>query len=120
MTPQQMEGYLFIDGKHVTTAGQTIEADYMYSLITAPSQISLIGESAVQNGLTRANTIQSQIDLSSQQRGKNGLNAWVSSGANDLEIKNAPGFPDDPGIPFYGTIGLDYKMPNGVIVGAAF
>jgi len=38
LTPAQQQTFLFIDGVHLTTAGQTIEADYTYSLLTAPSQ----------------------------------------------------------------------------------
>ena len=33
MTPAQMQHYLFVDGVHFTTAGQTIEAEYEYSLL---------------------------------------------------------------------------------------
>ena len=67
--------HLWADGVHLTTAGQTIEADYIYSLLTAPSQISLLAEGAVQVGLARATTIQQQIDLSSEHRGPNGINS---------------------------------------------
>ena len=34
MTPAQMQQYLFIDGVHMTTAGQAIAADYEYSLLS--------------------------------------------------------------------------------------
>jgi len=120
MSAADMQSYLFVDGKHMTTAGQAIVADYEYSLLTAPSTISLIGESAVQGGLTRASAIQGQLDLSGQRRGPSGINAWVSAGANELSIENAPGFPDDPGTPFYGTVGVDYQLSNGLILGVAF
>jgi len=120
ITPAQQQTFLFIDEKHLTTAGQTIEADYTYNLLIAPSQISLLAESAVQSGLVRAQTIQGQIDLSLQHRGPSGINVWGSAGANTLKIENAPGFPNDPGTPFYGTVGLDYQMRSGVVVGAAF
>ena len=121
VTPDQQRDYLFINGPHFTTAGQTIEADYTYGLLIAPSQISLLAENAVQDGLARAATIQAQIDLSGQHRGPNGVNAWVSAGANSLGFKNAgTGFPIDSGIPFGGTLGVDYKLKCGVIVGVAF
>jgi outer membrane lipase/esterase len=121
LTPAQQRDYLFIDGGHLTTAGQTIEADYEYSLLTAPSQISLLAENAVQDGLARADTIQAQIDLSGQHRGPSGVNAWVSAGANSLRFKdNRTGFPNDSGIPFGGTLGVDYRLKCGVIVGVAF
>lgn len=55
--------HLWADAAHLTTAGQAIETDYLYSLLTAPSEVSLLTESAVQGGLARAATIQGQIDL---------------------------------------------------------
>ena len=48
VAPNAEQTYLWADDHHLTTAGQTIEADYIYSLLTAPSQISLLAESAVQ------------------------------------------------------------------------
>jgi outer membrane lipase/esterase len=120
LTPAQQHNFLFIDGVHLTTAGQTIEADYTYSLLAAPSQVSLVAEGNVQGGLARIATIQGQIDLSGQHRGPSGVNVWGSFGANNLKVKNASGFSDASGTPFGGTVGVDYRTPGGIIVGAAF
>jgi outer membrane lipase/esterase len=120
LTPAQQQGGLWIDAVHLTTAGQTIEADYEYSLLTAPSEISLLAESVVQGGWARAATIQGQIELSEQHRGPTGFNAWESTGAYSLQVKNAPGFTDGSGNPFGGTLGIDYQLPDGIIVGVAF
>ncbi len=119
VTPNAEQTYLWGDPNHLSTAGQTIESDYIYSLLTAPSEISLLAETAVQGGLARAATIQGQIDLSGQHRGPNGIDVWVSAGASALGIKNAPNFPNISGTPFGGTVGADYLTPAGVIVGAA-
>jgi outer membrane lipase/esterase len=119
VAPDAERTHLWADDVHLTTAGQTIESDYIYSLLTAPSQISLLAESAVQVGLMRATTIQQQIDLSTEHRGPNGINVWTSAGASTLTIKNAPNFPNVSGPPFGGTVGADYQLPGGVIVGAA-
>ena len=120
LSPAQQEGSLFVDKVHLTTAGQTIEADYEYSLLTAPSEISLLAESVVQDGWARAATIQGQIDLSGIHRGPWGLNAWESTGVCNLQVRNAPGFIDDSGTPYGGTLGIDYQLPNGLILGVAF
>ena len=121
VTPAQLETSLFIgaNGVHFTTAGQQIESDYEYSLLSAPSQISLLAECAVQDGLARFATIQGQIDLTGQHRGPSGLNVWASGGLNALNFKNTPGFPDASGTPLTGSLGADYQLPGGVIVGAA-
>ena len=120
LTPVQQQTFLFIDGVHMTTAGQTLEADYEYSLLIAPSQISLLAESVVQDGLSRAATIQGQIDLSSQHRGPGGINVWASAGAGTMRYTNDSGFPNDSGIPFGGSVGVDYLTSSGVILGVAF
>jgi len=120
LSPDQQRNYLFIDGVHLTTAGQTIEADYEYSLLTAPSEVSLMAENAVQGGWTRAATIQGQIDASAQQCRPCGRNFWTTAEVYNTKVRNAPGFTDDSGTPFGGAVGLDYRLPSGVIVGAAF
>jgi outer membrane lipase/esterase len=119
VTPNAEQTYLWGDPNHLSTAGQTIEADYIYSLLAAPSEISLLAESAVQVGLTRTATIQRQIDLSGQHRGPNGVNAWVSAGADSLSFTNAANFPNSSGTPFGGTVGADYQTQGGAILGMA-
>jgi outer membrane lipase/esterase len=119
LTPAQQQGYLFIDGVHLTTAGQTIESDYTYSLLTAPSEISLLAENVVQGGWARAATIQGQIEASGQQRGPSGINFWTSAGANSSKITNATGLAGDCGTPVGGAVGIDYQTPEGLILGAA-
>jgi outer membrane lipase/esterase len=120
LTPAQQQGYLFIDGLHLTTAGQTIESDYTYSLLTAPGEISLLAENVVQGGWARAATIQGQIEASGQQRGHSGINGWTSAGAYSTKISNTPGLAGDCGAPVGGTVGLDFQTPQGLILGAAF
>lgn len=112
--------YLFIDGVHLTTAGQTIEADYTYSLLTAPSQISLLAESAVQNGWAHAATIQGQLDPTGRVCRPCGTHVWTSAGAYSMEVRNAPGFTSDSGVPVAGTVGIDYQTSDGIVMGAAF
>jgi outer membrane lipase/esterase len=120
ISPWQMQTYLFIDGKHLTTAGQQIEADYEAGLLAAPNLMSLLAEVPVQTGLARAAVIQGHIDLSGQQRGPAGINVWLSGGAGSLQIGNASGFSDSAGVPFAGSLGADYQTPFGLILGAAF
>ncbi len=120
ITPVQLQTFLFVDGHHLTTAGQLIEADYEENLLTAPSQMSLLAEAPVQDGLARAATIQGQIDMSGRHRGPNGVNVWVSGGISSLTLKNFSGFPGVAGTPLTGSAGADYQFPFGLILGAAF
>ena len=119
VAPNAEQTYLWSDAHHLTTAGQTIEADLIYNLLTAPSQISLMAESAVWGGLARAAMIQGQIDQGGQPRGPSGINVWVGGGAGTQSVTNTPYFPNATGTSFGGTVGADYLTPSGIIVGAA-
>lgn len=119
VTPNADQIYLFADDQHLTTAGQKIEADYYYSLIVAPSEISFLAESEIQTRLDVITGIQQQIDLSQRQR-RAGFNVWVNGDISSLEIANRnPGFPGDPSAPVSATAGIDYHWHNGVLVGCA-
>ena len=111
--------YLFVDGVHLTEAGQQIEADYFYNLLVAPSEISFLAETAVQTTLQTIIGIQQQIDLAQRLR-QPGWNVWVNGQLSYLKLDNSSnGFPGDPGFPLSGSMGLDYKWQNGWLAGAA-
>lgn len=115
-----LQTHLFMDGLHLTEAGQVIEADYLYSLIVAPSQISFLAETPVKTQSMVINTIQNQLPLSNSNRGPSGYNAWVSGDISSLTMKNnSVGFPGDPGMPVALTAGFDFKG-YGWLYGAAF
>lgn len=119
MTASYLSSYLFVDAKHMTTAGQRILADYEYSLLLAPSQISLVAESAVQTGLAHLSTIQGHLDLSDGNRDDKRLSAWFSAGANNLSLNNSFWFPSTAGVPYGTTMGVDYKTKSKLVLGAA-
>jgi outer membrane lipase/esterase len=111
--------YLFMDGVHLTEAGQIIEADYFYNLLAAPSEISYLAETAVQTNFQTVTGIQQQIDLAQRLR-QVGWNVWVNGELGYLKLDNSTaGFPNDPGYPLSGGIGVDYKWQNGWLAGAA-
>lgn len=120
VNPAQMQSILFVNPQHLTTAGQMIESDYEYGLVTAPVLMSLLAENAVQGGLSRTGVIQGQIDQSSLQRGQNGVNVWASGGVGSLAIRSFSGLPGITGTPFTGSTGADYRTDCGLVLGAAF
>jgi outer membrane lipase/esterase len=112
---------LFADDQHLSAAGQKIMADYFYSLVVAPSQISMLAEHAVKSRARNVQGIQQQIELSGQEghHRHHGMNMWVNGDVSHLAIKNYDGFPDDPGTPVMITVGADYRVAHGLLVGAA-
>ncbi len=114
-----LQTYLFMDGVHLTEAGQLILADYYYNLLVAPNEISFLAETAVQTTLGMVTGIQQQIDVSQRQR-TSGWNGWVNGQLSYLQMNNdAAGFPNDPGFPISGTMGVDYRWQNGWLAGGA-
>jgi outer membrane lipase/esterase len=119
VSPDAARTHFFADDIHLTTAGQQIIADYEYGLIVAPSQISFLAETQVKTRAAIVDTIFNQIPISQRQRGPTGFNAWISGDISYLKMANASGFPNDPGTPAALTAGLDYKVANDWLVGAA-
>ena len=118
--PDADQTHLFADDAHLSTSGQKIQADYYYSLLVAPSQISFLAENAVQSRTITVAGIQDQIAVA-RQRPTAGFNVWINGDVSSLKISNpAPGFPGDPSTPLSGTVGLDYKSANGLLLGGAF
>jgi outer membrane lipase/esterase len=112
--------HLFMDSTHLTEAGQLIVADYIYSLIVAPSQISFLGEAPVKTRTAVVNSIRNQISISQEDRGPGKYHAWVTGDVSYLKMDNYNGFPGDPGTPVVLTGGFDYKYAHEWLLGAAF
>jgi len=111
--------HLFVDSTHLTEAGQLIVADYIYSLIVAPSEISYLAEAPVKTRATMINTIDNQIAVSLSQPGI--YHAWVSGDVSWLKMTSSfNGFPDDPGTPVAAVAGFDFRLTPNWLVGVAF
>lgn len=119
VAPNAQQTHLFADDVHLSTAGQKIVADYEYSLVVAPSMMSMLAEAPVRTRTTLIGAIQNQIPISQRERGPLGFNTWLSGDVSSLKIKNYPGFPDDPGTPVMLTAGFDYKLPEEWLFGVA-
>ena len=125
VTPNADQTYLFADGPssslgggHLTTAGQKIESDYYYSLITAPSKVSLLAEAALKTRASFVNGVSSQIASSFAQDGS--YHTWLTGDLAGLKLHNYAGFPDSSGNPAFAAGGWDYKFAEHWLAGAAF
>jgi outer membrane lipase/esterase len=118
--PNADQTRLFADDQHLATAGQKIQADYYYSLVVAPSQISFLAENAVKARSRLLQAIHSQLPISLQaDRGPLSFNAWVTGDVSHLGLDNYHGFPDDPATPLGLTAGLDYLVHRTLVIGGA-
>ena len=109
----------YADDEHFSAAGQKIEADYIYSLIVAPSEISYLGEAPLKTRAGVVNAIWNQIPISQGQHGN--FHGWVTGDVSSIQMNNGNnGFPSDPGTPVNATVGFDYRLTSEWLIGAAF
>ena len=87
-----------------------IQADYFYSLVVAPSQISFLAEVPLKTRAAVIEAILNQVPISQSQRGPSGFNGWITGDVSHLKMDNYPGFPGDPGTPVAATAGFDYRV----------
>jgi outer membrane lipase/esterase len=120
VAPNAEQTHLFADDEHLTTAGQKIVADYEYSLIVAPAEISFLAETPVKTREAMIEGMRAQIALSQRGRSVGSFNAWITGDLTGLALSSGqPGFPNDPGVPASATVGADYAFAPGWLVGAA-
>jgi outer membrane lipase/esterase len=120
VVPNADQTRLFADDQHLSTAGQKLLADYEYSLIVAPSQISFLAEVPVKTRAAAVDAIFNQIAISKRQRATGTFNGWVSGDVSSLKVNSGyTGFPNDPGVPAAITGGFDYAFADGWLIGGA-
>lgn len=113
-----LQTHLFLDGLHLTEAGQKIIADYYYNLVVAPSEISFLAESPLKTRMGVVETIRNQIPLSFGTAGT--FHGWIGGDASWLKANNSSGFPGDPGTPLAASGGFDYSLSRDWLIGVAF
>jgi len=100
--------YLFADGiGHFASGMQNIQAQYVQSLFVAPSQISMISESAIQNRSNLISTFHQQIPLAFQK--SPGLQMWLAGDVSNSSMSQSTGFPSSSGTPSAATVGLGFR-----------
>jgi outer membrane lipase/esterase len=120
VAPNSDQTRLFSDDQHLSTAGQKILADYEYSLIVAPSEISFLAEAPVKTRAAVVDTIFNQIAISQHARKVGSFNVWLGGDVSSLKMNSGyNGFPNDPGVPASITGGIDYAFANGWLIGGA-
>ena len=120
VTPNADKTYLFADGPlaaggggHFTTAGQQIQSDYFYGLLTAPGQVSLIADVASLNQTVINSAYLDQIGYSFRDSAVGSVGAWSQVGVQQINVNNT-GFNN----PVTGTAGIDYQYNENLLLGA--
>ena len=114
--------HFFADSSHKAPAFLRIEADVKYNLFAAPVQIGMVSESILQSRRSFHQDLQLQIrESASLERDPNErLNFWIlTEGEIQLYDLHKTGFSDIGGEQLSGTIGVDYGLDNGAIIGSS-
>jgi outer membrane lipase/esterase len=118
-SPDAQQTYFYADDSHFSAAGQKIEADYVYGLLVAPSQISMLAETAVASRTSLVNGIQQQIEASRAHTSGGPFNVWATGDLADRDFGAASGFSAASGGSASLAAGLSYELAPWITIGAA-
>lgn len=108
---------LFNDSVHPTIAGQQLIADYAYSIISAPWELTLLPEMAHASLRAHQDELRNQWQSPWQAVGQ--WQAFVSTGAQHLDFDAQPGAASADGRGYNLTLGGSYRLNDAWRVGLA-
>lgn len=108
---------LFNDSVHPTIAGQQLIADYAYSIIAAPWELTLLPEMAHASLRAHQDELRSQWQTPWQPVGQ--WQAFVSTGAQDLDFDDQGSAASADGRGYNLTIGGSYRLNDAWRLGLA-
>lgn len=109
VAPNAMNTHFFADTiGHNSSAGQKIEADYVYNLLVAPSEISLLAEMPIKARATMVETFRNNIPLKFGKVGES--YTWVGGDVTQIKQTNSfTGFDFGRATPKAISVGVHYQ-----------
>jgi outer membrane lipase/esterase len=112
--------YLFADGVHPTTAAHAMLAQYAESIITAPGEVSLLGEAPLQINESLNRSIINQATSSLANAPGNGLRVWASYDYTRQRLDAQVNSPKSSNDVNTLSIGADIHPSDALTAGLAF
>ena len=112
--------YLFADGVHPTTATHAMLAQYAESIITAPGEMSLLGEAPLQINESLNRSITNQATSSLANAPGNGLRVWVSYDYARQRLDAQVNSPKSSNDANTLSVGADIHPSDALTAGLAF
>ena len=112
--------YLFADGVHPTTAAHAMLAQYAESIITAPGEISLLGEAPLQINESLNRSITTQAASSLANAPGNGLRVWASYDYAHQRLDAQVNSPKSSNDANTLSVGADIHPSDALTAGLAF
>lgn len=112
--------YVFADGVHPTTAAHAMLAQYAESIITAPGEMSLLGEAPLQINESLNRSITNQATSSLANAPGNGLRVWASYDYARQRIDAQVNSPKSSNDANTLSVGADIHPSDALTAGLAF
>jgi len=112
--------YLFADGVHPTAAAHALLAQYAESIITAPGQISLLGEAPLQINQSLNRSVLDQAATSLAGVSGNGLRVWANYDYARQRLDAQVNSPKSSNDVNTLSIGADIHPADALTAGMAF
>jgi outer membrane lipase/esterase len=112
--------YLFADGVHPTTAAHAMLAQYAESIITAPGEVSLLGEAPLQINESLNRSVINQATSSLANAPGNGLRVWASYDYTRQRLDAQVNSPKSSNDVNTLSIGADIHPSDALTAGLAF
>ncbi len=118
VTPNAAQTFVFADGKHPTTAGHALIAQYIEAALAGPQQMAALAEAplAVQSASWRS--LDGRMLSATNAPGRGRVEAWVTYDYANPDMNS--GFLSGDGKLDTISVGADIKLSSKLLVGAAF
>lgn len=116
VAPNAMNTHFFADSTgHVSSVVQKIQADYVYGILTAPGQISMLGNQALLSQITNNSAYLDQINYSFRTKAPKTLGGWVLGATQQMNLSGTQ--TNTRSTPYSGAAGMDYQVSDNLLIG---
>ena len=116
VSPNAMNTHFFADSNgHVSSSVQKIQADYVYGLLTAPVQVSMLANQASIGQIAMNTTYLDQVSYNFRKGALQTLGAWALGGAQQVNMTGGQMSPSSS--PYSGAAGMDYQYSENLLLG---
>lgn len=110
-----MNTYFFADSiGHASSAVQKIQADYVYSLLIAPGQVSMLANQASISQIAMNHSYLDQVGYSFRGGVSKTLGAWALGGTQQVKMIDTQTTTTSP---YNGAVGMDYQYDEHLLLG---
>ena len=118
--PGTQNTYVFADGVHPTTATHAMVAQYVESIITAPGEMSLLGEAPLQINQSLNRSVLDQANASLANAPGNGLRLWANYDYARQRLDAQVNSPKSSNDVNTLSVGADIHPSDALTAGLAF